>query len=142
MQWSCAEDDRRQVIIIGGGASGVLLACQLLHCPSDDLDVTLIEKRPDVGRGYRTASANLAVLADFSVRQIPRACEGLADVHRHRMAPEVESRINAAIASGLLTVMAAKLCVRVKQATGSVTGGVVRTISRPCSSIGSSIAVE
>jgi uncharacterized NAD(P)/FAD-binding protein YdhS len=33
------------------------------------------------------------------------------DVHRHRMAPDVQSRINAAIASGLLTVMAAKLCV-------------------------------
>jgi len=33
------------------------------------------------------------------------------DVHRHRMAPEVENRINAAIASGLLTIMAAKLCV-------------------------------
>ena len=31
------------------------------------------------------------------------------DVHRHRMAPEVEARINDAIASGLLTVLAAKL---------------------------------
>jgi len=32
------------------------------------------------------------------------------DVHRHRMAPEVESRINAAIASKRLQVLAAKLC--------------------------------
>jgi uncharacterized NAD(P)/FAD-binding protein YdhS len=31
------------------------------------------------------------------------------DVHRHRMAPEVEARINDAIASGRLTVLAAKL---------------------------------
>lgn len=31
------------------------------------------------------------------------------DVHRHRMAPEVETRINAASASGLLSVIAAKL---------------------------------
>ena len=31
------------------------------------------------------------------------------NVHRHRMAPEVEARINAAIASGHLTVMAASL---------------------------------
>src|SRR5262249_32837004 len=52
--------DRRQVIIIGGGASGVLLACHLLRYRTDDLDVTLIERRPDVGRGiaYHTANPN------------------------------------------------------------------------------------
>jgi uncharacterized NAD(P)/FAD-binding protein YdhS len=49
---------RSQVIIIGGGASGVLLACHLLRCPTDDLDVTLIEKRPDVGRGIAYHTAN------------------------------------------------------------------------------------
>ena len=32
------------------------------------------------------------------------------DVHRHRMAPQVRARIDAAISSGLLTVVAAKLC--------------------------------
>jgi uncharacterized NAD(P)/FAD-binding protein YdhS len=58
MQWSCAQDDRRQVIIIGGGASGVLLACHLLRRPTNDLDVTLIEKRPDVGRGIAYHTAN------------------------------------------------------------------------------------
>jgi uncharacterized NAD(P)/FAD-binding protein YdhS len=58
MQWSGAQGDRRQVIIIGGGASGVLLACHLLRCPTDDLDVTLIEKRPDVGRGIAYHTAN------------------------------------------------------------------------------------
>jgi uncharacterized NAD(P)/FAD-binding protein YdhS len=50
--------DRRRVIIIGGGASGVLLACHLLRRPVNDLDVTLIEKRPDVGRGIAYYSAN------------------------------------------------------------------------------------
>jgi uncharacterized NAD(P)/FAD-binding protein YdhS len=75
MQWSRAQSDRRHVIIIGGGASGVLLACHLLRCPTDDLDVTLIEKRPDVGRGiaYHTANpdhllnvraANMSALPD------------------------------------------------------------------------------
>jgi len=60
MQSSCAQNERGQVIIIGGGASGVLLACHLLRCPADNLNVTLIEKRPDVGRGiaYYTANAN------------------------------------------------------------------------------------
>ena len=46
------------MIIIGGGASGVLLACHLLRGPTDDLDVTLIEKRPDVGRGIAYHTAN------------------------------------------------------------------------------------
>jgi uncharacterized NAD(P)/FAD-binding protein YdhS len=48
------------VIIIGGGASGVLLACHLLRDPDEDLDVTLIEKRPTVGRGaaYSTDEPN------------------------------------------------------------------------------------
>jgi uncharacterized NAD(P)/FAD-binding protein YdhS len=58
MQQPCAHHDRRQVIIVGGGASGVLLACHLLRCPTDDLDVTLIEKRPDVGRGIAYHTAN------------------------------------------------------------------------------------
>jgi uncharacterized NAD(P)/FAD-binding protein YdhS len=39
------------------------------------------------------------------------------DVHRHRMAPEVEARINDAIASGRLTVLAAKL-IAIEPAAG------------------------
>jgi uncharacterized NAD(P)/FAD-binding protein YdhS len=52
------QDHRTQVLIIGGGASGVLLACNLLHNPASDLYVTLIEKRPEVGQGvaYRTTN--------------------------------------------------------------------------------------
>ncbi|RRH95142.1 FAD-dependent oxidoreductase [Mesorhizobium tamadayense] len=39
------------IIIVGGGASGVVLAAHLLKSPSPDLRVTLIEKRPHFGQG-------------------------------------------------------------------------------------------
>lgn len=42
---------RLSVIIIGGGASGVVLAAHLLRQPNADLRVTLIEKRPTFGQG-------------------------------------------------------------------------------------------
>jgi len=42
---------RLSIIIIGGGASGVLLAAHLLRDQDIDLRVTLIEKRADLGRG-------------------------------------------------------------------------------------------
>jgi uncharacterized NAD(P)/FAD-binding protein YdhS len=65
----------RHVIIVGGGASGVLLAYQLLHQSSCNLRVTLIEQRPDIGRGiaYHTGNpdhllnvraANMSALPD------------------------------------------------------------------------------
>jgi uncharacterized NAD(P)/FAD-binding protein YdhS len=65
----------RHAIIIGGGASGVLLAYQLLQHPESDLRVTLIEKRSEVGRGmaYHTGNsehvlnvraANMSALPD------------------------------------------------------------------------------
>jgi uncharacterized NAD(P)/FAD-binding protein YdhS len=48
------------MIIVGGGASGVLLAYQLLQRPDSDVRVTLIEKRSEVGRGlaYHTGNAD------------------------------------------------------------------------------------
>jgi uncharacterized NAD(P)/FAD-binding protein YdhS len=63
------------VIIIGGGASGVLLAHQLLSGRSRDVRTTIIEMRPEIGRGvaYRTANpahllnvhaANMSALPD------------------------------------------------------------------------------
>jgi uncharacterized NAD(P)/FAD-binding protein YdhS len=58
MQSSDRPNDRRRVIVIGGGASGVLLACHLLRRSVNDLDVVLIEKRPDVGRGIAYYTAN------------------------------------------------------------------------------------
>ncbi|TIL34463.1 MAG: FAD-dependent oxidoreductase [Mesorhizobium sp.] len=39
------------IIIVGGGASGVVLAAHLLKSPNLDLRVTLIEKRPHFGQG-------------------------------------------------------------------------------------------
>ena len=63
------------VVIIGGGASGVLLACHLLRDRASDISVTLIEKRPRVGYGtaYSTdhpdhllnvRAANMSAFAD------------------------------------------------------------------------------
>lgn len=65
----------RRAIIIGGGASGVLLAYQLLQKQSSDFCVTLIEKRAEIGRGvaYHTGNpdhllnvraANMSALPD------------------------------------------------------------------------------
>ncbi|TGR72982.1 FAD-dependent oxidoreductase, partial [Mesorhizobium sp. M2D.F.Ca.ET.223.01.1.1] len=39
------------IIIVGGGASGVVLAAHLLMSSNPDLRVTLIEKRPHFGQG-------------------------------------------------------------------------------------------
>jgi uncharacterized NAD(P)/FAD-binding protein YdhS len=65
----------QHAIIIGGGASGVLLAYQLLRDPRSGFRVTLIEQRPEIGRGvaYRTdnpdhllnvRAANMSALPD------------------------------------------------------------------------------
>jgi uncharacterized NAD(P)/FAD-binding protein YdhS len=65
----------RHAIIIGGGASGVLLAYQLLQNPESGFRVTLIERRPEIGRGpaYHTSNpehvlnvraANMSALPD------------------------------------------------------------------------------
>jgi uncharacterized NAD(P)/FAD-binding protein YdhS len=52
-----AAGDPRRIIIVGGGASGVLLACHLLRDTSEDFRVTLIEKRPALGRGMAYSTA-------------------------------------------------------------------------------------
>jgi len=49
---------RRHAIIIGGGASGVLLAYQLLRLGSSAFRVTLIEQRPEIGRGLAYHTGN------------------------------------------------------------------------------------
>jgi uncharacterized NAD(P)/FAD-binding protein YdhS len=48
----------RHVIIIGGGASGVLLAYQLLQHRASSFRVTLIERRSDIGRGLAYHTSN------------------------------------------------------------------------------------
>jgi uncharacterized NAD(P)/FAD-binding protein YdhS len=49
---------RRHAIIIGGGASGVLLAYQLLRLSNSAFRVTLIEQRPEIGRGLAYHTGN------------------------------------------------------------------------------------
>ena len=41
----------RRVVILGGGASGVLLALHLLRDKSANVSVTIIERRDELGRG-------------------------------------------------------------------------------------------
>jgi uncharacterized NAD(P)/FAD-binding protein YdhS len=50
---------RLSIIIVGGGASGVLLAAHLMADPARDVRVTLIEKREDVGRGVAYSARQL-----------------------------------------------------------------------------------
>ena len=46
----------RRIIIVGGGASGVLMAVHLLRHRPEGLIVVLIEKRPDLGAGIAYAT--------------------------------------------------------------------------------------
>ena len=49
---------RTSIAIVGGGASGVLLALHLLRDTDADVRVTLIEKRLDLGRGVAYSTQN------------------------------------------------------------------------------------
>ncbi|MGA2057493.1 MAG: FAD/NAD(P)-binding protein [Bradyrhizobium sp.] len=49
---------RRHAIIVGGGASGVLLAYQLLRLGRNSYRVTLIEQRAEIGRGLAYHTGN------------------------------------------------------------------------------------
>ena len=51
------------VIIVGGGASGALLACHLLRDPACKLRVALIEKGSEVGRGIGNAGGRICYKA-------------------------------------------------------------------------------
>ena len=97
----------RHAIIIGGGASGVLLAYQLLQNPKFGFRVTLIERRPEIGRGpaYHTSNpehvlnvraANMSALPDdpehfwrcsrthmLGPRATPER-QSVLPIHRHR----------------------------------------------------------
>lgn len=54
----CRQGTGNRVVIVGGGASGVLLACHLLRDPNVPLAVTLIERRADIGQGVAFSTAN------------------------------------------------------------------------------------
>ena len=48
----------RSIAVIGGGASGALIAAHLLKCADDDVHLTLIEPRAQIGRGLAYATEN------------------------------------------------------------------------------------
>ena len=50
------------VTIIGGGASGVLLAAHLLRDPDSDIRVTLLERRGQYGQGVAYSASQRANL--------------------------------------------------------------------------------
>ena len=52
-----AKGDRR-IIIIGGGATGVLLACRLLRDRERRIDVTIVETSAQAGLGLAYATRN------------------------------------------------------------------------------------
>jgi uncharacterized NAD(P)/FAD-binding protein YdhS len=56
--WNRAEPIARpgSIAIIGGGASGVLMAAHLLRDSQADLEVTIVEKKPSLGRGRASST--------------------------------------------------------------------------------------
>ena len=64
----------KHFIIVGGGASGVLLACHLLRNDDDDIRVTLIEKRQVVGRGMAYSTAQPGHLFNVRATEYERLC--------------------------------------------------------------------
>jgi uncharacterized NAD(P)/FAD-binding protein YdhS len=70
---------RKSVTIIGGGASGVLIAAHLLRDPNTDIHVTLIEKRGQFGQGV-AYSANQR---DHRVNVPARGMSAFADDPEH-----------------------------------------------------------
>ena len=88
----------RHIIVVGGGASGVLLACHLLRDPNNAISVTLIEKRQAIGRGmaYSTAqpghllnvrAANMSAFADDPLHFCRWLAEHDEDAHGHEPGP-------------------------------------------------------
>lgn len=53
-----APQDGKRVIIVGGGATGALLACHLLRDPAQGVNVTIIEKKPATALGVAYSTVN------------------------------------------------------------------------------------
>lgn len=51
-------DNDRRIVIVGGGATGVLLACQLLRDPDRRMQVTIVEKSANAGLGLAFSTRN------------------------------------------------------------------------------------
>ena len=88
----------KHIIIVGGGASGVLLACHLLRDDDEAIRVTLIEKRPTIGRGmaYSTAqpghllnvrATNMSAFADDPLHFCRWLAENDEDAHGEQPGP-------------------------------------------------------
>lgn len=70
---------RASVTIIGGGASGVLLAAHLLRDPETDIRVTLIERRGEFGQGLAYSASQ----RDHKVNVPARGMSAFADDPEH-----------------------------------------------------------
>jgi uncharacterized NAD(P)/FAD-binding protein YdhS len=70
---------RLSVTIIGGGASGVLLAAHLLRNPDTDIRVTLIERRGEFGQGLAYSASQ----RDHKVNVPARGMSAFADDPEH-----------------------------------------------------------
>jgi uncharacterized NAD(P)/FAD-binding protein YdhS len=90
--------DGKHVVVVGGGASGVLLACHLLRNRGDGIKVTLIEKRSAVGRGmaYSTAqpghllnvrATNMSAFADDPLHFCRWLAENDSEIHGEAPGP-------------------------------------------------------
>lgn len=71
--------NRPSVTIIGGGASGVLLAAHLLRDPDTDIGVTLIERRGQFGQGVAYSASQ----RDHKVNVPARGMSAFADDPDH-----------------------------------------------------------
>ena len=109
----------RHAIIIGGSASGVLLAYQLLRLGRRTFRVTLIEQRPELGRGlaYHTGNpdhllnvraANMSALPEnpdhfrrwLSARNISPCADRYCFVPRRVYGDYIDSLIRPLISRG------------------------------------------
>lgn len=70
---------RPSVTIIGGGASGVLLAAHLLRDPQTDIRVTLVERRGEFGQGIAYSASQ----RDHKVNVPARGMSAFADDPEH-----------------------------------------------------------
>lgn len=84
---------RLSILIIGGGASGVLLAAHLLRSPAD-IRVTLVEKRPQLGRGVAYSTRQLDHVLNVAATGMSAYADDLDHfwrwLHDHKLVTEAE----------------------------------------------------
>src|SRR5687768_6317897 len=73
----------KRITIIGGGASGTLLALHLLKCKSAlRLEVNLVEKRPHVGMGVAFSTREDAHLLNVPAAKMGAYADDVEHFHR------------------------------------------------------------